>query len=152
MSWYCKGSYWMSDEFNTGVQRRRIEDSIVERFRQVDFNQKKHAYLEEDHFWDFVFSWYELARYYELSGDTAVGAHMLELFAQCGQKFREAATDRDLRERRRDKAADALYQITYYVNQMMTQVQRNAIEKESAVGEINWKDAPKDDDGGSRLN
>ncbi len=136
--------------FDPGVKRRQIEDSIVARFRQVDLDQPDHDYLEDEAFWDFVFSWYELVRYYENHADTSVGAHMLDLFARCGTLFRAAATDRNLRERQRDKAADALYQITYYVNQMLIQVERNALSADDPVGSIGWKnDAP---DEPNRLN
>lgn len=131
----------MSNDFIVGKERRRIEDTIIQRFEQVNFNQKKHAYLEEDHFWDFVFSWYELAHYYERSDDTTIGMHMLELYARCGTRFKEAAHDRKLKENRRDKAADALYQITYYVNQMIIQAERNGVEKEARYGDLAWKKA-----------
>jgi hypothetical protein len=129
----------MSDGFRIGKQRRFIEDSIVVRFRQVDFQEQQHGYLEKEPFWDYVFSWYELVKYYEESGDNTLGAHMLDLFAQCSHLFRQAASDPRLSERRRDKAADALYQITYYVNQIAIQVRRNGLEQESATGDIAWK-------------
>jgi hypothetical protein len=133
----------MSDDFVLGAQRRRIEDAIVDRFRGVTFDQKAHTYLEDERFWDFVFSWYELVRYYEESGDNTIGAHMLELFAECSTLFRRAASDARLTERRRDKAADALYQMTYYVNQLAAQVRRNGLERENTAGAIAWK--PDDD-------
>lgn len=139
----------MSDDLLIGKKRRSIEDKIVERFRAVNFKQKHHAYLEDDCFWDFVFSWYELVKYYEESRDTAIGAHMLDLFTQCGQLFRIAAADDTLRERRRDKAADALYQITYYVDRMIRQAERNGVENESArnsaVGDLSWNEDDKPD-------
>ena len=136
--------------FDPGVKRRQIEDAIVARYEQVDLQQPDHDYLEEDAFWDFVFSWYELVRYYELHRDTVVGAHMLDLFARCGHIFRAAATDRRLRERQRDKAADALYQMTYYVNQMLVQVERNGLEADDEVGAIAWKNDQPDEP--NRLN
>lgn len=128
----------MNDDFQVGKQRREIEDSIVARFDVVNFKQKKHAYLEDEVFWDFVFSWYELVRYYEFSQDATVGAHMLDLYTQCVQVFRAAASDRKLRERRRDKAADAIYQMTYYVDRLLKQAERNGIERESALGNLDW--------------
>jgi hypothetical protein len=140
----------MDEEFRVGRRRRQIEDSIVARFRTVDFTVKHHAYLEDEKFWDFVFSWYELVKYYEDSGDNTLGAHMLQLFADCSHLFRQAASDARLTERRRDKAADALYQITYYVNQMAIQVRRNGMEQEdSTLGQIQWK---VDDEKPSDLN
>jgi len=142
----------MNDDFIVGKERRRIEDSIVARFNSIDFNQRKHAYLEQEDFWDFVFSWYELYRYYELSEDTTIGAHMLELFTHCGNRFKEAAHDRKLKERRRDKAADALYQITYYINKIIIQAERNGLEKEDRYGEINWKQQSDGHDPSPNLN
>ncbi len=134
----------MTDDFFVGAQRRKVEDGIIARFKQVDFKQATHAYLEQDDFWDFVFSWYELVRYYELSGDNTIGANMLELYRQCADFFRLAASDPKLSERRRDKAADALYQVTYYMNQIALQVRRNALERESDVGNMDWKATSKD--------
>jgi hypothetical protein len=126
--------------FNLGLKRRQIEDEIVEKFRKVDFRKKQHGWLEDKIFWDFVFSWYDLTKYYEdHQDDTAIGAHMLELYMDCVKRFQEAATDRSIHERRRDKAADALYQINYYVNQMMLNINRNAIQDEDSAGTINWK-------------
>lgn len=133
-------------QFFVGAERRKIEDSILARFQQVRFDQPKHAYLEQDVFWDFVFSWYELVRYYELSGDNAIGSPMLDLYRHCDRLFRVAASDGALSERRRDKAADALYQVTYYMNQIALQVRRNALERESEHGEIAWKDVPHPSD------
>lgn len=123
----------MKEEFIIGKRRRRIEDSIVQRYDQVNFSRKQCAWLEDENFWDFVFSWYELVQYYEESGDNAIGAHLLDLYAHCDTLFRQAASDGRLTERRRDKAADALYQITYYVNQMAIQVRRNGLELASSV-------------------
>lgn len=128
-----------------GKRRRSIEDSIVQRYYSVHFAQQHYAWLEEEHFWDYVFSWYELVKYYEDSGDNTIGAHMLELFAHCSKLFRQAATDGSITERRRDKAADALYQMTYYVNQMAIQVRRNGIEQETSVGEVAWKRSASDE-------
>jgi hypothetical protein len=125
--------------FNLGLKRRQIEDAIVEKFRKVDFRKKQHGWLEDEVFWNFVFSWYDLAKYYEdHQDDTAIGAHMIDLYMDCVKRFQEAATDRSIRERRRDKAADALYQINYYVNQMMLNVNRNATAEDDSAGQINW--------------
>lgn len=126
-----------NDEIIIGIRRRKIEDAIVARYERVRFDQRRCAWLEDEAFWDFVFSWYELAKYYEDSRDTAIGAHMLDLYMACAQRFREAAADKRLRERRRDKAADALYQINYYLNQIMIQVERNTLpDDDSPFGRI----------------
>jgi hypothetical protein len=130
----------MPDDFNPGTKRRRIEDRIVEQFRQVDFRQRQHRYLEDDDFWDFVFSWYDLVRYYEVSRDHAIGAHMLELFAQCRVKFHQAATDRSLNDERRSKATEAIRQITYYVDRMLKEAGRNSQQPDDDAphGSLDW--------------
>ncbi len=128
----------MDDNFNPGVQRRKIEDGIIKRFESIDFKQQQHLYLEDERFWDFVFSWYDLAHYYEESADNALGAPMLELYTLCVDFLRIAAQDKRIPERRRDKASDAIFQLSYYVNQMTFQARRNGIERQSSVGDINW--------------
>lgn len=104
-------------QFELGLKRRKIEDVIVANFQRVNLQQKDRAWLEDQVFWDFIFSWYDLAKYYEDHQDTTLGAHIIELYMACVQMLRESAQDTRLKERRRDKAADALYQINYYVNQ-----------------------------------
>ncbi len=128
-----------NDGFILGVRRRKIEDAITANFDKVNFRQKQYRWLEDQVFWDYVFSWYDLAKYYEDVPDTALGAHMLDLYAHCVTLFRTAAADRNIPERRRDKAADALYQINYYVNQMMLAVQNNANQSDDSAGTIQWK-------------
>lgn len=138
----------MSDNFIVGKRRRKIEDSIISRFRKINFKQKNHAYLEDDDFWDFVFSWYELVKYYEDVRDTAIGAQMLDLYRECRQVFTSVASDKKLHERRRDKASDAIYQMTYYVDRMLNQAERNGIKNEAeqreGIGDLSW--AKQDDD------
>lgn len=136
-----------------GKRRRAIEDDIVAQFRKVNFKQDDHRYLEDDDFWDYIFSWYELVKYYEKSRDTAVGAHMLDLYQQCARRFQLAAQQAPT-ERRRDKAADAIYQMTYYVDRMIRQAERNGIENESDQphGQINWAKTDDNPDDPSRLN
>lgn len=126
-------------DFILGLRRRKIEDDIVSRYEKVNFEQNHCLWLEDKDFWDYVFSWYELAKYYDDTLDTAVGVHMLDLYMANVTLFRTAAVDRSLPERRRDKAADALYQINYYVNQMMNCVHRNSQYTDDSAGEINWK-------------
>jgi len=128
----------MDNDFIVGARRRKIEDSILARFTALSFDAQ-HKYLEDERFWDFIFAWYELAHYYEESGDNTLGAHMLDLYHACVERFRQAAQDKRLNERRRDKAADAIYQISYYVNQMSFQARRNGIERQSDTGDIAWK-------------
>lgn len=113
--------------FDPGLTRRQVEDHIMHRYEAVNFQQKAHAWLEDQAFWDYVFAWYDLAKYYEdHPQDTTIGAHMLDLYAHCVQLFRQAAADTTIKERRRDKAADALYQVSYALNQMSVAIHRNA--------------------------
>lgn len=112
--------------FNPGITRHKIEDSIVARFHSVDFRQSNHAWLDDPVFWDFVFGWHDLARYYEQHPtDTTIGVHLLDLYTACVRLFQQAAQDRSLKERRRDKAADALYQLNFYFNQIMLTLERH---------------------------
>lgn len=137
--------------FIVGIQRQKLEDQIVARYEAIDFNQAQHAYLENESFWDFIFGWYELVRYYELSRDSTIGVHMLQLFTHCERRLRQAAHNRSLNERRRDRATDAIHQMTYYVNRMIEQAQRNGLanskrQPDAPEGRIAWAEHPKPDD------
>jgi hypothetical protein len=44
-----------------------------------------------------------------------------------------------LPERRRARAADALYQINYYANQIMLLAHRNAQGDDDPAGRVDWK-------------
>ncbi len=124
------------NHFDPGVQRRRIEDQIIARFREVDFSQKYHAYLEDETFWDYIFAWYDLVKYYDEGQDTAIGQNMLQLYAESLSLFQSAITDSRLRERRRDRAANAIYQINYYLNQIVIHAERNAQDNDDSIGRI----------------
>lgn len=127
-------------DFIVGVRRRKIEDGIIEKFYKVNFKQKRHRYLEDEVFWDYIFAWYDLVKYYEDSEDTAIGQNMLQLYAECVELFQQAAQDRKLRERRRDKGANAVYQLNFYLNQVMLHVQRNVDRsgEDDIAGKVNW--------------
>ncbi|MBC8100866.1 MAG: hypothetical protein H7Y11_15610 [Armatimonadetes bacterium] len=130
--------------FHLGLKRRKIEDAILTMYRKVNFQQKESAWLEDQNLWDYIFAWYDLAKYYEdTPQDTAIGAHMLDLYLDCARLFRAAATDGKLKERRRDKAADALFQLNYYFNQLALNVERNVNQHNAddadAAGRIGWK-------------
>ena len=138
----------MSNHFIVGKRRREIEDKIVGQFRRINFKQKHHSYLDDDDFWDFVFSWYELVKYYDDVRDSTIGAHMLDLYKECRQHFQSVILNRKLSERRRDKASNALYQMTYYVDRIIRQAERNGIEIEreqkKAIGDLDWAETPSD--------
>lgn len=124
------------NRFDPGVQRRRIEDQIIARFREVDFSQKQHGYLEDETFWDYIFAWYDLVKYYDEGQDTAIGQNMLQLYSECVSLLQVAITDSRLRERRRDRAANAIYQMNYYLNQIVIHAERNAQDNEDSIGRI----------------
>lgn len=124
------------NRFDPGVQRRRIEDQIIARFREVDFSQKQHGYLEDETFWDYIFAWYDLVKYYDEGQDTAIGQNMLQLYGECVSLLQVAITDSRLRERRRDRAANAIYQMNYYLNQIVIHAERNAQDNEDSIGRI----------------
>ncbi len=134
----------MNDKsFALQKRRRRIEDDIVAEFDKVDFNRKKHRYLEDDQFWDYIFSWYQLVKFYEDTEDTAIGQHMLQLYSECVTLFETALHDKRIHERRKDKAHVAIYQLGYYLQLIMGHVRRNSVEAESdknnPIGGINWQ-------------
>jgi hypothetical protein len=100
-------------DFIIGIKRRKIEDSILALYRQVDFTEPAEIWLAKKALWDFVYSWFNLMKYYEESQDTTLGVNMLDLYADCADRLRAAAISHKLKERQRDKAADALHQINY---------------------------------------
>lgn len=120
-----------------GIQRRQIEDAIIQSFQVVDFHQKNHRYVEQDLFWDYIFGWHNLMRYYELSSDTTIGQNMLDLYTVTVNLLQLVAQDQRLRERRRDRALNALYQINYYVDQVMLYIERNADSTDNRDGHLN---------------
>ena len=117
-------------------KRRKIEDDIIARFRRVNFNQRKHAYLEDEIFWDYIFAWYDLVKYYEDNFDTALGQNMLQLYQECLEKFAQAVHDKSLHERRRDRASMAVYQLNFYMTQIVTSLERHANTPDDSVGNL----------------
>jgi hypothetical protein len=127
------------DELSLGIRRRKIEDRILSQFEKIRFDQRAQGWLEDETFWDFVFEWYALAHHYEETGDTTIGAAMLDLYAHCVGLFRAAQADETIRERRRDRATDALYQINYYMNMLVLNVRRNTqADPDDPIGRVAW--------------
>lgn len=120
-------------------RRRAIEDRIIASFHAVNFKVRRHRYLENDDFWDYIFSWYELVKFYEDTEDTAIGQNMLQLYTECVELFKTAVDDKRIHERRRDRAHMAIYQMNYYLQWMMTHIKRNGQDIDNAAGQINWK-------------
>lgn len=127
-----------NNSFALQKRRRKIEDDIVNAFYEVDFNKKKHRYLEDDAFWDYIFAWYDLVKFYDETADTAIGQNMLQLYSECVALFEKAVQDKRLHERRRDKAHMAIYQLNYYLELIMKHVRRNKIDGNDVAGQINW--------------
>lgn len=117
-------------------KRRKIEDDIIASFRRVNFNQRKHAYLEDEIFWDYIFAWYDLVKYYEDHFDTALGQNMLQLYQECIEKFAQAAQDASLHERRRDRASMAVYQLNFYMTQIVASLDRHANTPDDSIGNL----------------
>ncbi|MFW5748956.1 MAG: hypothetical protein ACOCYT_05010 [Chloroflexota bacterium] len=127
------------NSFALQERRRTIEDRIIASFNAVDFKVKKHRYLEDDTFWDYIFAWYELVKFYEDTEDTAIGQNMLQLYTECVELFKLALDDKRLHDRRKDKAHMAIYQLNYYLQLIMQYVRRNSLDQDNAVGRIGWQ-------------
>lgn len=117
-------------------KRRKIEDDIIACFERVNFDQRKHAYLEDEIFWDYIFSWYNLVKYYEDHFDTAIGQNMIQLYRACIEKFAQAIHDESLHERRRDRAHIAIYQLNFYMTQIVASLERHANTPDDAIGKL----------------
>ncbi|MCU0481698.1 MAG: hypothetical protein MUE54_10880 [Anaerolineae bacterium] len=117
-------------------KRRKVEDEIIASFRRVNFNQKKHAYLEDEIFWDYIFAWHELVKYYEMYYDTALGQNMLQLYQECIEKIAQAVNDTKLHDRRRDRASMAIYQLNFYMTQIVALLEGHANSHDDSIGTL----------------
>lgn len=129
----------MDKGFNLGIRRKKIEDRIIAQYQAVNFKQRDHGWVEDETFWDYVFAWHELVKYYEDSDDTTVGVVMLDLYQASIARLHSAATDQKTRERRRDRAAEGIRQMNYWLEDITRHVQRNALPPDDdAAGRIMW--------------
>lgn len=129
----------MDKGFNLGIRRKKIEDRIIAQYQAVNFKQRDHAWVEDERFWDYVFAWHELVKYYEDTDDTTVGVVMLELYQASIALLHSVATDKKIKERRRDRAAEGIRQMNYWLEDITHHVQHNALPPDDdAVGRIAW--------------
>ncbi|MEO0564046.1 MAG: hypothetical protein AAF125_18220, partial [Chloroflexota bacterium] len=81
---------------NLGIKRRKIEDRIVDHFTAVDFKATDGKWVDSKTFEDFVFSFFELRRYYETSDDVALGLDTIRIYTAAARMLQAAAADRAL--------------------------------------------------------
>lgn len=114
-----------------GIQRRKIEDRIVASYDAVNFSDKTCAWIDSDTFEDFIFSFFELRRYYEKSTDTAVGLETLRVYMDGLRALQAAAKNRTLSIDRRERSQRLMYELTYQVEAVMYEVDRNRQDMEA---------------------
>lgn len=110
---------------NLGLKRRKIEDTIVAHYNAVNFNVTRSAWVESDTFEDFIFSFFELRRYYETSSDTTVGLEALRVYMDALRALQAAVEDRKLSLDRRDVAGRLIYELNYQMEAVMYEIERN---------------------------
>ncbi|MEL6148345.1 MAG: hypothetical protein AAGK74_04585 [Chloroflexota bacterium] len=113
---------------NLGIKRRKIEDQIVAAYEKVNFDAKKGAWVDSDTFEDFVFSFFDLRKYYEKSDDTAVGLEALRVYMDGLRALQAAAANRKLSIERRESAGRLIYELNHQMEAVMYEVERNRQE------------------------
>lgn len=113
---------------NLGIQRRKIEDRIVAAYNAVNFNAKRAAWVNSDTFEDFVFSFFDLRRYYEKSDDTAVGLEAMRVYMDGLRALQAAAEDRKLSIERRESAQRLISELNLQMEAVLYEVDRNRQE------------------------
>lgn len=111
--------------FNLGLKRRRIEDRISDLAARVEVQRRDAAWLDGEQFWDYIYAWYDLYKYYETSQDTAIGAHLLRQYTEFASLLRVVMEDRKVNLKRRERAQSALMELNYQVDNVIHQVERN---------------------------
>jgi len=110
---------------NLGIKRRKIEDKITAHYEAVDWGAKDGAWVEGTTFEDFVFSFFELRRYYELSDDVAVGLETLRVYMDGLRALQAVAMRRDVSIDRQETAKRMIYELNHQVEAVMYEVDRN---------------------------
>ncbi len=110
---------------NIGIKRRKIEDKIVASYNAVNFNAKNSAWVDSDVFEDFIFSFFDLRKYYENSDDTTIGTETLRVYMEGLRALQTATENRRLKVDRRDSAARLIYELNYQVEAVMYEVDQN---------------------------
>jgi hypothetical protein len=119
---------------NLGIKRRKIEDKITACYEAVGFNAQKQAWVDSDAFEDFVFSYFELRRYYELSDDTTVGLEPIRVYMDAQRALKQAAADRKIGVDRRERAERLIYELTLQVEAVMYELDQNRQQAERDAG------------------
>lgn len=110
---------------NIGIQRRKIEDKITASYEAVNFNAKNSAWVGSDVFEDYIFSFFELRKYYERSGDTTIGLETFRVYMAGLRMLKEVAANRKLSIDRRESAQRLIYELNYQVEAVMYEVDQN---------------------------
>jgi hypothetical protein len=110
---------------NLGIKRRKIEDKITEQYQAVNWGASRAAWVDSDTFEDFVFSFFDLRRYYETSDDVAVGLEILRVYMDGLRALQAAAQDRSLPLARRESAQRLIYELNQQVEAVMYEVDQN---------------------------
>ena len=108
-----------------GIKRRKIEDRIAAQYDAVDWQAKKSAWVRSEAFENFVFSFFELRRYYELSDDTMVGLETLRVYMDGLNALKAVVADRTLSIDRQEVASRLIYELNYQVEAVMYEVDQN---------------------------
>ncbi len=119
---------------NIGIKRRKIEDNIVAAFNKVDFGAKQAAWVESDTFEDFVFSFFDLRRYYELGDDTTVGLEAVRVYMDGLRALQAVRQDRKVSIDTQESAGRLIYELNYQMEAVMYEVDRNRQENSTPDG------------------
>ncbi len=110
---------------NLGIERRKIEDKIVTCYSAINFDVKKHAWVDGKPLEDFIFSFFELRKYYENSDDTAVGLDTFRVYMAGLRSLQTAAAERAISIDRRETAERLIYELNYQVEAVMYELDQN---------------------------
>lgn len=110
---------------NLGIERRKIEDRILAHYDAVNFDAKNAAWVDSDMFEDFVFSFFDLRKYYENSDDVTVGLEALRVYMDGLRALQAAVQNRSLSIERRDSAGRLIYELNYQMDAVMVELDRN---------------------------
>lgn len=119
---------------NIGIERRKIEDRITAHYDAVNFDVKHAAWVDSDKFEDFVFSFFELRKYYENSDDVTVGLEAIRVYMDGLRALQAAAQDRQLKIERRESAERLIYELNYQMEAVMYELDRNRQESPPQTG------------------
>lgn len=119
---------------NLGIKRRKIEDKIIAQYEAVDWDANGAAWVDSTTFEDFVFSFFELRRYYETSDDVAVGLETLRVYMDGLRALQAVAMNRDMSIDRQESAQRLIYELNQQVEAVMYEVDRNRQDADGGSG------------------